>query len=124
MPACSEAGMMQGMRLLVWGFTLLVCLSFALALGLLGIAALSTERVVAADRQMAQGDTQISGVVASVDQSNLLVIMRTRFGRAQSFPVSSADLLKDISPGDAISVELDAQGVATRITKTGRPDPR
>jgi hypothetical protein len=120
------------MRVLVHGFILLVCLAFALALGLLGIAAISsepiaaisTEPVVAADRQIAQGDTQISGVVASVDSSSLLVIMRTRFGRAQSFPVSNADLLKGIAPGDAISVELDAQGVATRITKTGRPDPR
>jgi hypothetical protein len=114
--------MIAGMRLLIPA-TLIVSLAFLMAMGLLVTATLSTNpSVLAADRQLAQGDTRISGVVASVDVSNLLVIMRTRFGRAQSFAVSNADLLKGISQGDAITVDLDAQGVATRITKTGTPD--
>lgn len=110
------------MRILVPVFTMVFSLLFALAMGLLGLVALSTgPSVGAADQQLTQAEHLVSGVVASVDQSNLMIIMRTRFGRAQAFPVSSAEILKGITHGDAITVELDAQGVARRITKMGTP---
>jgi hypothetical protein len=113
--------MISGMRILVPVFTMVFSLLFALALGLLGLVALSTGPSDAADQQLMQAEHLVSGVVASVDQSNLMIIMRTRFGRAQAFPVSSSEILKGITQGDAITVELDAQGVARRITKMGTP---
>jgi hypothetical protein len=107
------------MHITVPVFTLVFSLLFALALGLLGLVALSTGPSVA--QQVAQAENVVSGVVASVDPSSLMIIMKTRFGRAQAFPVSSVELLKGITQGDAITVELDAQGVARRVTKTGTP---
>jgi hypothetical protein len=71
--------------------------------------------------QIAQS-SMVSGVVASVDQGNLMIIMRTRFGQAQGFAVSSPEILKGINRGDTITVELDSQGVARRITKVGTPE--
>jgi hypothetical protein len=70
-------------------------------------------------QRTAQAEMVVSGVIASLDQPNLTIIMRTRFGQAQAFTVANPDLLKDLSQGDAIMVELDQQGVARKVTKTG-----
>jgi hypothetical protein len=110
------------MRVTVPFFTLVVASLFALALGLLSIAAMPIDAEGPAEHRLAQANL-VSGVVASVDPANLILIMRTRFGQAQGFPVSSAELLKGINQGDAITVELDAEGVARRITKTAVPSP-
>ena len=104
-------------------YALVVSCFFALGLGLsaLGAIAAGSHRV-ASEPLVTQAGNLISGVVASVDEGNLLIILRTRFGQAQGFAVSSAEVLKGISRGDTITVELDAEGVARRITKTGTPE--
>jgi len=102
-------------------FFVLTCGCF-LVLGL-GLSALATMVQDAhrptSEQRVAQSASMVSGVVASVDSGNLMIIMKTRFGQAQGFAVSSAEVLKGISQGDTITVELDSQGVARRITKMG-----
>jgi arginine repressor len=92
----------------------------------LGLSALTTmaagSHSVSSEQRLAQSSNLLSGVVASVDPGNLMIIMRTRFGQAQAFTVSSAEVLKGISQGDTITVELDSEGVARRITKVGTPE--
>jgi hypothetical protein len=102
-------------------FTFACLFALGLALSALATMAAGPHRP-SPGPQVAQSASMVSGVVASVDQGNLMIIMRTRFGQAQGFAVSSADVLKGISRGDTITVELDSQGVARRITKTGTPE--
>jgi arginine repressor len=115
----------MGNRTSVFGLIVLTsALVLTLLLGLLMTLALSLPVSKPAEpERTAQADVVVSGVVASVDPANQMIIMKTRFGRAQAFTVARPDLLKDVSEGDAITVELDQQGIARKVTKTAAGSP-
>jgi arginine repressor len=116
----------MGNRTSVFGLIVLTsALILSLLLGLLMTMALSlpVSKSAEPDQRTAQADVVVSGVVASVDPANQMIIMKTRFGRAQAFTVVRPDLLKDVSEGDTITVELDQQGVARKVTKTAAGSP-
>jgi arginine repressor len=110
----------MGTRTSLFGLIVLTsALVLSLLLGLLMTMALSlpVSKPAEPEQRTAQADVVVSGVVASVDAANQMIIMKTRFGRAQAFTVARPDLLKDVSEGDTITVELDQQGIARKITK-------
>jgi hypothetical protein len=63
-----------------------------------------------------------SGTIESIDPSGLTMTVKTAVGREVSFSVKKPELLTGLSRGERISVELDEQHVATKITKVGIPE--
>ena len=63
----------------------------------------------------------VGGTIEGIDSAGLRIIIQTDLGKSESLPVANAEVMKGVSKGDQVSVELDEQGRVMKIVKTS-PD--
>lgn len=61
----------------------------------------------------------VGGTIKNIDWTGLKVTIQTDRGKTESLPVASADLMKGLTEGDHVSVEveLDEMGKVLKVVK-------
>jgi len=65
--------------------------------------------------------TFIGSTIEEIDLAGLKVTIKTDQGESLSLPVANAEVMKGLTKGDRVSLELDVQGKVMKIVKTA-PD--
>ena len=71
----------------------------------------------------------VGGTIEEVDPAGLRITIQTDMGKKVSFPVSNAEVIRGLTKGDQVSVELDEQGKVLKIVKNNSapksaPEPK
>jgi len=64
-----------------------------------------------------QTSQAFSGIVEEVNTTTMKILVKTDIGKSVTVDVSKPELLKDLGPGDRITVQVSEQGKATKIMK-------
>lgn len=65
-----------------------------------------------------------TGTIQDLDASELKLTLKTDLEKAIFVKVVRPDLMKELTAGDRVTVELDENGLAHKITKVGAPELR
>src|SRR5579884_4260687 len=65
-------------------------------------------------------ETIISGVIDVLDVKNLTIVLKTR-GMAHAFSLLKREVVDGLQKGDAVTAEINGEGIVIRITKTTEP---
>src|SRR5712691_8444186 len=71
----------------------------------------------------------MGGTIEDVDPAGLKITITTDMGKKVSFPVSNPEVIRGLTKGDQVSVELDEQGKVLKVVKNNSapkpaPEPR
>lgn len=105
--------------------TLVVILfSLALVMGLV----ITSSPAASPDRTDPTLAKFVGGTIEEIDPASLRVTIQTEMGKKESLPVTDAGVIKGLSKGDRVSVEMDEQGTVVKIVKLapdrkGAPEP-
>ncbi len=71
----------------------------------------------------------MGGTIEEVDPAGLKITIQTDMGKKVSFPVSNAEVIRGLTKGDQVSIELDEQGKVLKVVKNNSapkpaPEPR
>ena len=108
--------------------TLVVTLfSLALVMGVMGMAVTSGQ-AVSPDPTGLTLTKFVGGTIEEIDHTGLRVTIQTEMGQKESLPVADAEVIKGLTKGDRVSVEMDEQGKVMKIVKlapdrSGAPEP-
>lgn len=61
--------------------------------------------------------TFIGSTIEAIDLAGLKVTIKTDQGESLSLPVANAEVMKGLTKGDRVSLELDVQGRVMKIVK-------
>ena len=70
----------------------------------------------------------VGGTIEEIDPAGLQVTIQTELGKMESLPLADAAVIKGLTKGDRVSVEMDEQGKVMKIVKLapdrkGAPEP-
>lgn len=86
---------------------------------MISAACLVGTMVIPAGHEQAVAATTLTGsTVEAIDQTGLSITVKTAGGRETlSMPVASREIMKGVTVGDQVSLELDLQGRVVKIVK-------
>jgi hypothetical protein len=63
-----------------------------------------------------------NGTIQSLDSDHGKLTVKNALGRDVVLDVANPDLLRDLAPGDQVSIEMERPGLAKKVTKLSVPE--